>query len=37
MTDIAPSHMLDASLFDFKSLRRQTPADQAQRVNVVNV
>jgi hypothetical protein len=37
MTDIVPSHMLDASLFDFKSLQRQKPADPAQQVNVVNL
>jgi tRNA 2-thiocytidine biosynthesis protein TtcA len=37
MTDIAPSHMLDANLFDFKSLQRQVPTDPAEIVNVVNV
>ena len=37
MTDIVPSHMLDASLFDFKSLQRQEPADPAQQVSVVNL
>jgi tRNA 2-thiocytidine biosynthesis protein TtcA len=37
MSDIVPSHMLDANLFDFKSLLRQEPADTAERVNVVNL
>ena len=36
MSDIVPSHMLDAKLFDFQSLA-QKPADPVQYVNVMNL
>jgi len=36
MSDIVPSHMLDAKLFDFQSLA-QNPADPVQYVNVMNL
>jgi len=36
MSDIVPSHMLDAKLFDFQSLA-QEPTDPVQYVNVMNL
>jgi tRNA 2-thiocytidine biosynthesis protein TtcA len=36
MSDIVPSHMLDAKLFDFQSLA-QKPTDPVQYVNVMNL
>ena len=37
MTDVVPSHMLDARLFDFKGLARQDPGDPVRFVDVVNL